>query len=76
MTVVFRSNACAEHEDASRHRHRNAGFIRQRPVRLVAQPDKSGVPDELLPVCGGVKMRPEREERARGIDSARDILLF
>jgi len=43
---------------ASRHHHQNAGFIRQRPLRLVALPDKFGVPaDELFPVCGGVKMR-------------------
>jgi len=27
--------------------HRNAGFIRQRPVPLVALPDKSGVPVAL-----------------------------
>src|SRR5260370_19715929 len=31
-------------QGASRYHHRNAGFIRQRPVRHFALPDKSGVP--------------------------------
>src|SRR5947208_1956344 len=45
-------------EGPSRH-HRNAGFIRQRPVRFVALPDKSGVPaKDPFPVCGGLKMLP------------------
>jgi large repetitive protein len=43
----------------ARHHHRNAGFIRQRPGRLVALPDKSGVPaGGPFPLDGGVKMRP------------------
>ena len=39
--------------------HRNAGFIRQRPVLLVALPDESGVPADMpLPVGAVVKVRP------------------
>lgn len=38
---------------------RNAGFIRQRPVRHFVLPDKSGVPvGKPFTVGGGIKMRP------------------
>ena len=45
--MIPRLFQCA-HLDTTTHRerlvNRNAGFIRQRPMRLIALPDKSGVP--------------------------------
>src|SRR6266404_4698977 len=43
-------------EGTSRHDDRNAGFIRQRLVRIVALPDKSGVPAEEPRLTGGRPM--------------------
>src|SRR2546422_897449 len=53
---------------ASRHYHRNAGFIRERPAWLVVLPDKSGVPDSGPSlVAGSVKMHSSRRKIFRPI---------
>src|SRR5436309_3823349 len=52
---------------------RNAGFIRQRPLRHLALPDKSGVPaGGPFAVGGSVKMHPPPRSRIDAVTKAHD----